>query len=225
MVYTPTVGAGCQQFSRMFRKPRGVFLSIPYKDHIAKILANPRFDRVEAIVVTDGERILGLGDQGAGGMGIPIGKLALYSTCAGLHPATTLPGKGFRRSAEIGAGAFEVTSSAFNGLTTQVSLVKFEKSSIKMTTAGAKVMKNVYEVLRQKELELARLEKEVEALRVAAPLLSDDKDSGVEAGSNKPTLAATPNPQQPIRIPQAAVNASPQPARAAGWEDTAKRWP
>ena len=78
-------------------------------------------------------------------------------------------------------------------------------------------MKNVYEVLRQKELELARLEKEVEALRVAAPLLSDDKDSGVEA--------ATPNPQQPIRIPQAAVNASPQPARAAGWEDTAKRWP
>jgi malate dehydrogenase (oxaloacetate-decarboxylating) len=91
VVYTPTVGAGCQQFSRMFRKPRGVFLSIPYKDHIAKILANPRFDRVEAIVVTDGERILGLGDQGAGGMGIPIGKLALYSTCAGLHPATTLP--------------------------------------------------------------------------------------------------------------------------------------
>ena len=79
-------------------------------------------------------------------------------------------------------------------------------------------MKNVYEVLRQKELELARLEKEVEALRVAAPLLSDDKDSGVEAGSNKPTLAATPNPQQPIRIPQAAVNASPQPARAAGWD-------
>ena len=87
-------------------------------------------------------------------------------------------------------------------------------------------MKNVYEVLRQKELELARLEKEVEALRVAAPLLSDDKDSGVEAASNKPTLAATPNPQQPIRIPQAAaVNASPQTARAAGWEDTAKRWP
>ena len=76
VVYTPTVGAGCQQFSRMFRKPRGVFLSIPYKDHIAKILANPRFDRVEAIVVTDGERILGLGDQGAGGMGIPIGKIA-----------------------------------------------------------------------------------------------------------------------------------------------------
>jgi hypothetical protein len=85
-------------------------------------------------------------------------------------------------------------------------------------------MKNVYEVLRQKELELARLEKEVEALRVAAPLLSDDKDSMAEA-SNKPTLASPAGVQQPIRIPQAAVNASPQPARAAGWEDTAKRWP
>jgi hypothetical protein len=87
-------------------------------------------------------------------------------------------------------------------------------------------MKNVYEVLRQKELELARLEKEVEALRVAAPLLSDDKDSMMEGTTNKPTLA-TPSTtsQQPIRIPQAAVNASPQPARAAGWEDTAKRWP
>jgi hypothetical protein len=86
-------------------------------------------------------------------------------------------------------------------------------------------MKNVYEVLRQKELELARLEKEVEALRVAAPLLSDDKESLAEATGNKPTLATPTTAQQPIRIPQAAVNASPQPARAAGWEDTAKRWP
>jgi malate dehydrogenase (oxaloacetate-decarboxylating) len=91
IVYTPTVGAGCQQFSRLFRKPRGLFLSIPHKDRLEQILANPHFDRVEAIVVTDGERILGLGDQGAGGMGIPIGKLALYSACGGLHPATTLP--------------------------------------------------------------------------------------------------------------------------------------
>jgi malate dehydrogenase (oxaloacetate-decarboxylating) len=91
IVYTPTVGAGCQQFSRLFRKPRGLFLSIPHKDRIDRILAQPRFDRVEAIVVTDGERILGLGDQGAGGMGIPIGKLALYTGCGGLHPATTLP--------------------------------------------------------------------------------------------------------------------------------------
>lgn len=91
IVYTPTVGAGCQQFSRLFRKPRGLFLSLPHKDRIESILAQPRFDTVEAIVVTDGERILGLGDQGAGGMGIPIGKLALYTGCGGLHPATTLP--------------------------------------------------------------------------------------------------------------------------------------
>ena len=88
-----------------------------------------------------------------------------------------------------------------------------------------KDMKNVYEVLRQKELELARLEKEVEALRVVAPLLSpeDAKDLGIE--SPKPTLA-TQTTQQPIRIPQqAAVNQNPTPARAAGWEDQAKRWP
>jgi hypothetical protein len=86
-------------------------------------------------------------------------------------------------------------------------------------------MRNVYEVLRQKELELARLEKEVEALRVAAPLLSEEKEMA-ETTSNKPTLATTaPVSQQPIRIPQPAVNQTPQPARAAGWEDTAKRWP
>ena len=82
-------------------------------------------------------------------------------------------------------------------------------------------MKNVYEVLRQKELELSRLEKEVEALRVAAPLLSEDKEAGTD---NKPTLTSS-SPQQPIRIPQPTVNATPQAARAAGWEDTAKRWP
>jgi malate dehydrogenase (oxaloacetate-decarboxylating) len=91
VIYTPTVGAGCQRFSHLYRKPRGLFLSIPHKEQIRQILSNPRFDNVEAIVVTDGERILGLGDQGAGGMGIPIGKLALYSGCGGLHPATTLP--------------------------------------------------------------------------------------------------------------------------------------
>jgi hypothetical protein len=84
-------------------------------------------------------------------------------------------------------------------------------------------MKNVYEVLRQKELELARLEKEVEALRVAAPLLSEEKEPMMEAP--KPTLAATA-PQQPIRIPApVAAQAVNQPARAAGWEDAAKRWP
>ncbi len=91
IVYTPTVGLGCQNFSRIFRKPRGLFLSIPHQDSIARILADPRFDNVHAIVVTDGERILGLGDQGAGGMGIPIGKLALYTACGGLDPAGTLP--------------------------------------------------------------------------------------------------------------------------------------
>jgi hypothetical protein len=87
-------------------------------------------------------------------------------------------------------------------------------------------MKNVYEVLRQKELELARLEKEVEALRVAAPLLSDDKDAATsDAAVPKPTLATTPAPQQPIRIPQPAVSQVQPTARAAGWDDTAKRWP
>jgi len=91
VVYTPTVGIGCQEFSHTFRKPRGLFLSFPHMGQIKRILANPRFDNVEAIVVTDGERILGLGDQGAGGMGIPIGKLSLYTACGGLHPATTLP--------------------------------------------------------------------------------------------------------------------------------------
>lgn len=91
LVYTPTVGLGCQRFSHIFRKPRGLFLSLPQQDRIAGILAQPRFDPIEAIVVSDGERILGLGDQGAGGMGIPIGKLALYTVCAGLHPMTALP--------------------------------------------------------------------------------------------------------------------------------------
>src|SRR3954454_3749508 len=91
IVYTPTVGAGCQYFSRLFRKPRGLFLSMPHKKRIRQILANPQFDHTDVIVVTDGESMLGLGDQGAGGMGIPIGKLSLYTACGGIHPATTLP--------------------------------------------------------------------------------------------------------------------------------------
>jgi malate dehydrogenase (oxaloacetate-decarboxylating) len=85
------VGEGCQRFSEIWRKPRGLFLSYPHKDRIAGILAHPRFDQVRCIVVSDGERILGLGDQGAGGMGIPIGKLSLYTALAGIHPTTTLP--------------------------------------------------------------------------------------------------------------------------------------
>jgi malate dehydrogenase (oxaloacetate-decarboxylating) len=91
LVYTPTVGEGCQRFSEIWRKPRGLFLSYPHQDRIAAILAHPRFDQVRCIVVSDGERILGLGDQGAGGMGIPIGKLSLYTALAGIHPSTTLP--------------------------------------------------------------------------------------------------------------------------------------
>lgn len=91
IVYTPTVGPGSQQFSRLFRRPRGYFLSVPLKNQIKHILSHPRFDEVEVIVVTDGERVLGLGDQGVGGMGIAIGKTALYTCCAGLHPSTTLP--------------------------------------------------------------------------------------------------------------------------------------
>jgi hypothetical protein len=83
-------------------------------------------------------------------------------------------------------------------------------------------MKNVYEVLRQKELELARLEKEVEALRVAAPLLSEEKEPVAEAP--KPTLTTAP-PQQPIRIPAAVAQAVNTAPRAAGWEEAAKRWP
>jgi len=91
LVYTPTVGLGCEHFSRVFRKPRGLFLSPPYADRLEQILSNHRFDAVEAICITDGERILGLGDQGAGGMGIAIGKLALYTACGGIDPRTTLP--------------------------------------------------------------------------------------------------------------------------------------
>ena len=91
LVYTPTVGEGCQRFSEIWRKPRGVFLSYPNQRRIPEILANPRFDKVRVIVVSDGERILGLGDQGAGGMGIPIGKLSLYTACAGIRPEQTLP--------------------------------------------------------------------------------------------------------------------------------------
>jgi malate dehydrogenase (oxaloacetate-decarboxylating) len=91
LVYTPTVGEGCQHFSEIWRKPRGVFLSYPNRDRIAQILSHSRYDCVRCIVVSDGERILGLGDQGAGGMGIPIGKLALYTALAGIHPECCLP--------------------------------------------------------------------------------------------------------------------------------------
>jgi hypothetical protein len=85
-------------------------------------------------------------------------------------------------------------------------------------------MKNVYEVLRQKEMELTRLEKEVEALRLVAPLLSEEKENLSDIA--KPALAAANGPQQPIRIPSPSVSVAAQPARAsAGWDETAKRWP
>ena len=91
IVYTPTVGEGCQRFSEIWHKPRGVFLSYPNRHRIDQILSHPRYDSIQCIVVSDGERILGLGDQGAGGMGIPIGKLALYTALGGIHPESCLP--------------------------------------------------------------------------------------------------------------------------------------
>ncbi|WP_425397326.1 NAD-dependent malic enzyme [Aeoliella sp.] len=90
LVYTPVVGQACQQFSHIYRRPRGVFVAYPNRDSMDELFAHVERD-IDVIVVTDGERILGLGDQGAGGMGIPIGKLSLYSLCGGIHPARTLP--------------------------------------------------------------------------------------------------------------------------------------
>ncbi len=91
VVYTPVVAAGCQEFSHIYRRPRGLFLSYPLRDSLIELLRHRPNSEVDVIVATDGERILGIGDQGAGGLGIPIGKLSLYTLFGGIAPERTLP--------------------------------------------------------------------------------------------------------------------------------------
>ncbi len=91
VVYTPVVALGCQGFSNIYRRPRGLFISYPLRDSIPELLRNRSNQTIDIIVVTDGERVLGIGDQGVGGLGISIGKLSLYTLIGGIHPSRTLP--------------------------------------------------------------------------------------------------------------------------------------